>query len=130
MDDFVTPHFSRPELACQCGCGRMEMDPVFMDKLEALRIEYGQPMVVSSGFRCPMYNDEASTTGQSGPHVTGMAVDVAVFGKNAHRLLTLALQHGFTGVGVSQKGGQGSRFLHLDAIAPGPGRPRPFVWSY
>lgn len=124
------PHFPWAELTCHCGCGRMEMDRSFMSRLEDLRAAYGKPMPITSGFRCPMHNAEASSTGLSGPHTTGKAVDVQVSGEDAHRLLTMALEHGFTGIGISQKGFHGSRFIHLDTIEPGPGRPRPTIWSY
>lgn len=124
------PHFSNAELTCHCGCGRQEMVPAFLDKLEILRIAFGKPMPVTSGFRCQNYNQQASSTGLCGPHTTGKAVDIQVFGADAHRLLTLALEHGFTGVGLKQAGAHRSRFLHLDAIEPSPGRPRPTVWTY
>ena len=130
-DNTPWPHFSDAELTCQCGCNRQEMDHAFVDQLEELRVEFGKPMPVTSGFRCPMHNAQASKTGLSGPHTTGKAVDIQVSGADAHRLLTLALQQGFfTGIGISQKGAHRSRFLHLDTIVPGPGRPRPTVWSY
>ena len=125
------PHFSNAELTCQCGCNRQEMDGNFMTKLVALRLAFGKAMPVSSGFRCPMHNAQASHTGLSGPHTTGKAVDIQISGADAHRLLTLALQQGyFTGIGLSQKGPQNSRFIHFDTIEPGPGRPRPTVWTY
>lgn len=124
------PHFSEAELACQCGCNRQEMVPSFMEKLETLRIAFGKPMPVSSGYRCPMHNAQASHTGLAGPHTTGMAVDILISGKDAYHLLALAISHGFTGIGLSQRGAHNSRFLHLDMIEPGPGRPRPTVWTY
>ncbi|MBF0099157.1 MAG: peptidase M15 [Magnetococcales bacterium] len=125
------PHFSEAELACHCGCGRQEMEDSFMIELEKLRTAFGQPMVVTSGFRCPNYNMQASHTGPCGPHTTGKAVDIQISGADAHRLLTLALQQGcFTGIGVSQAGPHNTRFLHLDTIEPSPGRPRPTVWTY
>ena len=124
------PHFSQTELTCHCGCGRQEMDAQFMEKLEGLRVAYGRPMTLTSAFRCPMHNSQASDTGLSGPHTTGKAVDVQVSGSDAHRLLTLALAQGFTGIGISQQGTLSARFLHLDTIEPGPGRPRPTLWTY
>lgn len=124
------PHFSEAELACHCGCGRQEMDTNFLTNLETLRTAFDKPMPVTSGFRCPNYNMQASHTGPCGPHTTGLAVDIQISGADAHRLLTLALQHGFTGVGLKQVGPHRSRFVHLDAIEPGPGRPRPTIWTY
>jgi zinc D-Ala-D-Ala carboxypeptidase len=61
---------------------------------------------------------------QMAAHSTGRAVDIAV------RLLQLALQEGFTGIGIQQTGE--GRFLHLDDIQPEDEFhvPRPWIWSY
>lgn len=117
-------HFTWDEMKCK-GSGRNEMDPVFMDLLEEIRVEYGQPMTIVSGYRSPEHNAKVSSTGAKGPHTTGKAVDVAVRGPDAHRLLKIALAHGIKGVGVAQKGK--SRFLHLDMVE---NEHRPWVWSY
>lgn len=101
-----------------------------MDRLEQLRMEYGRPMRLTSAYRCPEHNMQCSSTGPVGPHTTGKAVDVAVSGADAHELLALALHFGFAGVGVKQRGSHKSRFLHLDTLDQGPGRPRPTVWGY
>lgn len=130
MSNTPWPHFSLQELECHCFCGQMHMDQEFMNRLEKLRAAFGKPMRLTSAYRCPAHNAEVSSTGYSGPHTTGLAVDVAVSGADAHELLTLALQHGFTGIGVAQRGPHNKRFIHIDAITPGPGRPRPGVWSY
>jgi uncharacterized protein YcbK (DUF882 family) len=118
------PHFSRAEMRCK-GSGECRMDPAFMDTLEAIRVAYGAPMPIMSGYRSPEHNARVSHTGSTGPHTTGRAVDIAIRGQDAHRLLKTALAHGIMGVGVAQKG-QG-RFLHLDMVTDGT---RPWVWSY
>ena len=130
MTDTPWTHFSHAELTCQCPCGQMEMDPDFMGRLEALRTAFGKPMRITSAYRCPSHNAQASSTGFTGPHTTGLAVDVSVSGQDAHELLTLVLHHGFSGVGVSQRGPHNKRFIHIDAIDNGSGRIRPTVWSY
>lgn len=100
------------------------MQPEFMAKLQALRTAYGKPMRITSGFRCAEHPIEAKKA-QPGAHASGCACDVGVEGADAHRLLTLALQLGFSGIGVQQKGG--GRFIHLDILTSGV---RPTVWSY
>jgi zinc D-Ala-D-Ala carboxypeptidase len=130
MSNTKWPHFSRKELTCQCGCDHMEMDPEFMDRLESLRTIFDRPMRITSAFRCPNHNAQVSSTGFTGPHTTGKSVDVAVSGQQAHDLLALAIHHNFTGLGISQRGPHNKRFIHLDTITQGPGRPRPRVWSY
>jgi len=126
----VSEHFPHHELVCHCGCGRNEMDASFMEMLEDLRAWMGnKPIVLSSAFRCPNYNDSISTTGTNGPHTTGHAVDILVHGEQAYRLLQGALHIGFTGIGINQKGRLGGRFIHLDDLSV-PEYPRPRIFSY
>lgn len=79
-------------------------------------------MRIISGYRCPQHPIEVKKSAP-GPHTTGLACDVAVEGADAYRLLRLALELDFKGIGVQQKG-QG-RFLHLDLVSE-YGR----LWSY
>ena len=100
----------------------------FIDALDHLRAEFGLPLVVNSGYRCPVHNQAVSTTGPDGPHTTGRAVDLVVDRTNAFTLLKLAIKsEKFTGVGVKQHGS--GRFLHLDQLNPLE-HPRPNLWSY
>lgn len=123
----MTPHFSREELACRCNCGMLpEQD--FMNKVEALRVKYGAPLKVTSAARCPQHNAKVSSTGLSGPHTTGRAIDLGVRGQDALRVLRIALEGGFSGIGIAQKGD--GRFIHLDDLHDAPGQPRPHCWSY
>lgn len=123
----MTPHFSKAELTCRCGCGMLPAQD-FMDKVERLRVLYEQPLPVNSAARCPEWNMQVSGTGRTGPHTTGRAIDLGVSRGDAYRLLDLALKMGFTGIGVQQKGSK--RFLHIDDLPDAPGRPRPTIWSY
>lgn len=120
-------YFQLENFACH-HCGANLIDPAFVDQLEALREAVGFPLIVSSGYRCPAYNVMVSTTGEAGPHTTGHAVDFKVDREKAYLVLKKALEMGFTGIGVSQKGL--SRFLHLDNIPTAEGVPRPTIWSY
>lgn len=122
--DWRWPHFSRSEMACR-GNGECRMDPDFMDRLEDIREDFGRPMLVTSGYRSPEHNAKVSYTGHTGPHTTGRAADIAVDGEDAYTLLKLALAHGITGIGVSQKGAD--RLLHLDMVKNDL---RPRIWSY
>lgn len=119
----MTPHFSDAELTCKCGCGMLPQQTA-VDRLELLRGSCGFPFPVTSGARCPTYNASVSSTGEDGPHTTGRAFDIAVSHEQAYILVKRALEVGYTGIGVSQKGN--SRFIHLDDLALG----RPRIWSY
>ena len=128
------PNFSFAELACQ-ETGECRMDPLTMDKLQMLRSQYGQPIVISSGYRSPEHSIEAAKE-QPGTHAKGRAIDIACAGVDAYEVLTEALIVGFTGIGVKQNGYTRSgtmenRFLHLDDLGPGEHSvPRPSIWSY
>lgn len=124
-------HFRREEFRCRggdcCGGSNLVADD-FVDMLDRLREACGFPFPITSGYRCSTHNQRVSSSGPNGPHTSGRAADIAVSHERAFRVVQLALQMGFTGVGVQQKGG--GRFIHLDTLENGPGRPRPTIWSY
>lgn len=100
----------------------------FMDKVEQLRVSVGFALPVSSAARCPTHNARVSSTGRTGPHTTGRAIDLVVDRKKAYMVLAAALKMGFTGIGVQQKGT--GRFIHIDDLPDAEGQPRPTTWSY
>tara|TARA_Y100001951_G_C11063891_1_gene142338 strand:+ start:70 stop:453 length:384 start_codon:yes stop_codon:yes gene_type:complete len=124
----IYKYFTDEELACS-HCNKMYMHMGFMRKIEELRELLGFPFIVTSGFRCRVHPIEVRKN-SPGPHTTGQALDINVYGNNAHRLLDAALRAGFNGVGIAQKGGHSERFIHLDDLSNSDARPRPTVWSY
>lgn len=125
--DWRWPNFTPKEMTCK-HCNALIIVDDFMDRLQRLRIAFKKPIVVNSAYRCSKHNAAVSSTGPTGPHTTGRAVDIKVNGQDAYDLVKLALSLGFTGVGISQKGDWGSRFVHLDDIPDNETRPR--IWSY
>lgn len=123
MDWSKYPNFKADEFSCK-HCGANKMQPQFMDKLQELRNLYGKPMKITSGYRCHKHPIEAAKR-SSGAHSTGLAADIGVDGLEAHKVLSLAMQLGFTGIGVQQKGS--GRFIHVDLVKS---TLRPNVWSY
>lgn len=124
------PSFTVKEMTCQCGCGALP-DPEFMDELQALRFVCGFPFPVTSGARCPAHNNRVSSTKFTGPHTTGLAVDIGVSREKAWELNEWAAkQGGWYGRGVNGRGA--ARFVHLDRILPDSdsNNPRPRLWSY
>lgn len=122
--DWNYPNFTRKEMACT-HCGAEGVRPELMEKLQAMRLEYGKPMTITSAYRCPKHPVEINKS-TPGAHALGLAADIGVQGAEAHAVLALAFKHGFTGVGVQQKGG--GRFIHVDVATTE--LPRPMVWSY
>ena len=99
-----------------------------MKKLEALRKELNQPMIVTSGYRHAAYNQVVGGVRNS-PHIYGKAVDIACHGKKAYNIIRLGMKYSFTGIGVKQHGPHEKRFIHLDTM-PNDDHPRPYIWSY
>ena len=60
-----------------------------------------------------------------GAHSTGKAIDIAVSGERALKVIELALAAGIKRIGVNQKGAH--RFIHLDVCDD---KTSPTIWSY
>ena len=127
MDWDTSTYFSMHEFKCS-HTGKCDMDAAFISKLNDLRVAYGKPMKINSGFRDVTHPIEAKKKNGGGAHTTGKAADISVSREDAFHLLSLALSKGFTGIGIQQKGS--GRFIHLDTLENTGGRPRPTVWSY
>lgn len=125
-------YFSKEELSCTGNCAHCSgsdelMNNEVMQDLVKLRKLCGFPLPITSAYRCPARNSEVSGTGKTGPHTTGRAVDIHVYGPKALVVIGMALKLGFTGIGVNQKGPINKRFIHLDKGLPDK---RPNIWSY
>ncbi|HET9843155.1 MAG TPA: D-Ala-D-Ala carboxypeptidase family metallohydrolase [Gammaproteobacteria bacterium] len=123
-------YFSQEELQCRCGCRQMHMKNSFMVKILSLRKLLQFPFKVTSAYRCPSYNQYVSTSGLQGPHTTGRAIDIAVYGEKAFQLVTSAGICGLSGIGIKQSGSFSKRFIHLDDLQLEDNFPRPNVWNY
>ena len=100
-------YFKPEETRCKCGCG-FDIDPRLLSELNMLRHDYGAPLMVASGARCPKHN---STVGgaTSSMHLQGLACDLMWHPQPIQKwkLMRLAVQR-FNGIGVYQA------FLHVD----------------
>jgi len=115
----MSEYFSEDEIRCSCGCGKIVVDEDFLATMDAIRIEFGQPMGVNSWYRCEEHD---KAIGGKGRHVTGKAGDFACHHSLTRwRLITLALAHGINRIGV------GSTFLHFDVDEDAP---TPRIWTY
>ena len=122
-------YFSEDEMRCRCGCGRIHMNEHFMQRLDDLRERVRFEMPVTSGYRCAEHNRNVGGAKMSA-HLTGHAADLLVHGSQVWHLLAAAIDLGFLGIGLRQKGQRDKRFIHLDDVTSSPGRPRPWVWTY
>lgn len=100
---YLTRNFTRAEMACQC-CGVCLMRDSFMAKLQALREAFADPIIVTSGYRCPAHNSQVGGA-KGSQHVKGNAADIAA--KDMQKLFDLAKQHFPVVV-------RGPGFIHVD----------------
>ena len=75
IDWSLYKNFSKAEFDCT-HCGANQMTPAFMAKLQALRMAYGKPMRITSGFRCAQHPVEAALEGFVQPPVVVFQVAV------------------------------------------------------
>ncbi len=130
------PYFTIEEVTCKCGCGEMNMDGRFMRTILEMRKELDFPFIITSGYRCPEYNDYLYTErgelpGEhlNGPHTTGRALDIQISHARADRLIEASYKYKMTGRGIYQRGNIHGRFIHIDNLPPDT-HPRPRIWSY
>lgn len=62
------------ETACKCGCG-LNVQPDFLVLLNKIRADFGKPIIVLSGARCPTHNAKIGGAKKSS-HIEGLAVDL------------------------------------------------------
>lgn len=117
--------FTDEELACS-HCGEYKFDRENRILLNDIRLACGFALPVTSGYRCPNHPIEVAR-GRLGEHQEGEAVDIAVYGYQAMRLVVEAYEHGVRRIGVQQTGEFNTRFIHLGFSLT---RPKPAFWSY
>jgi len=82
----LSKNFSRSEFACP-HCGEVEIDPLLVATLQRIRDKAG-PVVVTSGYRCPVHNEAVGGVNNS-QHIYGRAADIYVPGMSQAALLAL-----------------------------------------
>lgn len=94
--------FSPYEMRCH-ATERLKVGITFMNRLQHIRVNYGKPIVVVSGYRTPDHNAEVTGNGsRSGAHTFGRAVDIVPDGGVADvpLILQLAWTFGMTRCGM------------------------------
>jgi uncharacterized protein YcbK (DUF882 family) len=94
------------------------MDKAFIQRLEALRQDWGKALSPTSGARCKFWNRIVGGAEHS-QHLVGHAADFT-FGDRStvEKFAALAEKHGFNGIGT------GSSLVHIDD------REVPARWTY
>ena len=93
-NDFqITEHFSLKEFECPC-CHTVMLLPKLAFKLQELRDKLSHPLIVNSGYRCPIHNLRVKGISKSA-HMEGKAADILVLEKEQAIFCKTALNLGF-----------------------------------
>lgn len=110
------------------GSGYDVMKYKLVSKLDALRADIGEPIVVESGYRTPERNAQVGGV-KASEHMSGEGADIRTKSmamgdlKAAIKLAIVAAHHGFDRIGVDLSG----KFIHVGVSAT---LPTPATWFY
>lgn len=106
-DGYHSKYFAPEETQCHCGCGGNIVNPILLEKLDALRELIGGPLEISCAYRCPEHNAEVNGV-ENSQHVLGNAADVQTpdfeHCNTPDQLAWYAEQIGFDGIGLYEWG--------------------------
>lgn len=115
------------KLLCTCGhakCDKRSVKQMALNMLQKTREEYGLPMIVTSGGRCPYHPNEIHRDIPA-DHQKCLGVDVKVTGLvMAIKIMAIAVKYGFNAFGINLKSG----FIHLGYRPKKPNNIS--VWTY
>ena len=116
-------NFTPDEVKCQ-HCGKLKIDEELMDLIQEARETLG-PLTITSGFRCSEHNNNISSTGPTGPHTTGKAIDIATKSSQQRKELIDYFASKVSGLGIAKS------FIHIDLLTSEDGfDARPNSWIY
>ncbi len=109
----ITPHFKVREFACSDGSDVVFVSQALADILENIRVHFGKPVHINSGYRTVSYNKTVSGSSSTSQHCNGLAADIRVEGVSPDRVADYAEQL------LGDHGGIGryKTFTHVDVRA-------------
>ncbi len=108
----MSKHFKEHEFGCK-HCGEVKnLSTELLVLLELVRLKFGKPVTVTSGYRCKVHNDNVGSTDAS-QHRLGTAADIVISGVAPHTIFNylddtfpnqygLGLYKGFTHIDTKQ----------------------------
>ena len=76
----LSPHFQVYEFACTDGSRPVFVSQTLVDILENIRVHFGQPLHINSGYRTVSYNATVENRSKTSQHCNGLAADIRVDG--------------------------------------------------
>lgn len=112
----LSEHFNSYEFRCglgrPCACTTILIDDKLVEFLEQIRQHFGQPITITSAYRCENYN--RSIGGATGSrHSKGQAADIVVKGVSPREVAKYAESIGVLGIGLYETASDGY-FTHID----------------
>ena len=109
----ITPHFKVREFACSDGSDVVFVATSLVDILEAIRVHFGRPVTITSGYRTVSYNAGLKNSSKKSQHCNGLAADIQVEGHTPLEVYnyTCSLLGDHGGVGIY------NTFVHVDVRA-------------
>ena len=111
----LSKNFEKWEFACGCGCGYDDISQKLVDKLQELRDLVGEPIIITSGCRCEVYNRYIGGVDNS-PHLYGLAADIQVEGVAQLTLAVIANRIPYIRIGIYPK------HIHIDIKPANPSK--------
>lgn len=106
----MTAHFDRSEFTCKCGCGKSDISPDLVNKLEQIYAYFARTptgcksIIITSGLRCSAYSPKVGGYSNDA-HTKGIAADIVVYKADgtryaAEQIAAVAEKCGFSGIGL------------------------------
>ena len=103
----IATNFQLREFQCKDGSYQVVLKRDLLEKLQQLRDLAGKPVIITSGYRNPAYNQKVGGSPTS-RHLRGEAADIQIPGLSPQQVTDLAEKVGFNGIGVYET------FTHVD----------------
>ena len=105
----LSPHFKVREFACSDGTDTVFVAPALVEVLEKIRVHFGKPVTINSGYRTETKNKAVGGAAYS-QHKYGLAADIAISGVSPAKVAAYAetLLPNTGGIGIYKT------FTHID----------------
>ena len=109
----LSAHIQVHEVACNDGSRPVFISQALIDILENIRVHFGRPLHIDSGYRTVAYNAKIKNSSPKSQHCNGLAADIKVEGHTPTEVYAYADQL------LGEHGGLGiyNTFVHVDVRA-------------
>ena len=113
----LSEHFKVREFRCKDGSDPVFVDSELVELLEKIRVHFGKPVTITSGFRTAAHNATVAKAAKYSQHLYGKAADIRVEGISVENVYAYAdkLLGNTGGCGIYPPGlGRANGWVHVD----------------